>query len=273
MLPHRSQSLVVETRIVEAELLFQVEQFPRFFCSLQIRHHAAKLLRQNQNAAIGVEDLRLPVRFVQIVLPKLTVPWFFRIMRVGRFQKRSHRFGKPPDHREFHTERVGTSPMKTSTLGKNALRNRFTSRPRMPSREADGSERRLSRPVGPSHDRPDAAGLRWFASSLAGDLVAVHIDRMQMSFGLHKALCRSSSASKATSFSPMRYEMFAIVGRRKAFRVHTAADLDDPVFDVFGFGRVEQGMVVHRGYSCRKVNCVRISNVEIRMSKESRSPK
>ena len=53
----------VEPRIIEAQLLLQIEQFDRF-SFVQIGD-STKLLRQQQDSAISVEDFRLPIGVFQ----------------------------------------------------------------------------------------------------------------------------------------------------------------------------------------------------------------
>ena len=75
---------VVESRIVEAQFLLEVQQFARLLF-VEILH-VTELLREQQDPAVRIENLGLPIGFGEI-FAKAHRAVVLQDNRVGRFQK------------------------------------------------------------------------------------------------------------------------------------------------------------------------------------------
>ena len=215
----------MEARIVEAELLLQIEQFDRL-TFIEIRH-PAELLRQQQNSAVGVEDLGLPIclfngladRHRAVVgeddrVDSIGQEWNHRVsegVATGSLIRRDRHF----THEDFN-------------LGEDALRDRFAShRERRGMRRMAVNDRLHVRPM--FHDgqvQQDLAG----PLPLAGDLRPFHIDRTDV-VGRHETLADHRGRTKHFVLAHANRDV-PIVRRREALVVDATSDLADVFFEL-----------------------------------------
>ena len=151
---------VVEPRVVEAELLFQVQQLAGVpFGEVVDRPH---LLGEQQDAAVGVEDFGLPVRlFERRAEGDRAVVFSGRCgsCRRGRAARCPRTPARRASRRGRWASRRGTPPPPAARPAARVRRRR-----RKPWHAAGGSGRTPSRPPG-SSSRSGAAGFRWSASA------------------------------------------------------------------------------------------------------------
>ncbi len=226
--------LIVEARVIEAESLLQIEQLARLPL-VQVRD-PAELLREDQDAAVSVEDFGLPVCLFQVLAERHRAV-VGEDDRVRRLQERDHCLG----------ERLGSGSFiggewyfahEDFDFRQHTLRDRLASH----------SERRRVRRVAVNHRLHigtvlhDRQVQQNFAGPLplSGQLIAVEVDHTDV-IGSHEPLadvCRGTEDFVLTD----AIGDVPVVGSCEAFVVDPATDFADLFFDA---GVVEEWVVGH----------------------------
>ena len=213
----------METRIVEAPFLFQVEQFAALLFVQILR--LSDLLGQQQNAAVSVKNLSLPVGVFQALAERHRAV-ILQNDRVRGLQERSDRLSKSLVAWSF-VRSDWNFAHEDFNFRQDALRNRLTS-----NRESRGMRRMTM------HNRlnirtilHDLQMQQHFAGPFAnaGDLLAFHVDGTDI-FRLHEAFADHCRSTQHFVFANSNADV-PIIRSRKAFVVNTTPDLADLFFE------------------------------------------